>query len=160
MGNRVRRGEIYWIDPTIDATEDTGCIQKAGRPGIIVSNDENNKYSSTVEVVFLTTQPKTDLPTHCTINSARDPSTALCEQIQTVNYDQIQKYAGTCTSKEMASVDRCIAISIGLATDPPVIPQDSDPIIDELRIALSNSRAREEVYKTMYQGLIDKLTCK
>ena len=67
MENKIRRGDIYYIDkyPTI------GSEQQAGRPAIIVSNEKNNQHSSTVEVVYLTTQPKADLPTHVT--SVRRP---------------------------------------------------------------------------------------
>lgn len=45
----VYRGDIFYI-----ATGGyVGSEQKAGRPGIIVSNDTANKHSPNVEVVFL-----------------------------------------------------------------------------------------------------------
>ena len=108
-----RRGEIYYIDknpyrPTY------GSMQENGRPAIIVSNNLNNAHALTYEVVYLTTQPKKDLPTHCTIRSAKYPSTALCEQITTVSDEQIRDYQGKCTEEEMAMVDACLAISLGL----------------------------------------------
>lgn len=45
--------------------------------------------SNTVEVVYMTTKPKTDLPTHVYIESALRPSTLLCEQISTVSEERI-----------------------------------------------------------------------
>ena len=39
-------------------------VNSGGRPAVIVSNDKNNAKSNTVEVVYMTTKPKTDLPTH------------------------------------------------------------------------------------------------
>lgn len=56
-----KRGEIFYIERAGDSY---GSEQQAGRPAIVVSNDKNNEYSSTLEVVYLTTQPKTEqLPT-------------------------------------------------------------------------------------------------
>ena len=77
----VKRGEIYYISR---GGYNTGSEQQADRPGVIVSNDKNNKNSQTLEVVYLTTQPKNELPTHCTIRSTGRVSTVLCEQIHTV----------------------------------------------------------------------------
>ena len=51
----VKRGEIYYISR---GGYNTGSEQQADRPGVIVSNDKNNKNSQTLEVVYLTTQPK------------------------------------------------------------------------------------------------------
>lgn len=57
----VKRGEIYYISR---GGYNTGSEQQADRPGVIVSNNKNNKNSQTLEVVYLTTQPKNELPTH------------------------------------------------------------------------------------------------
>ena len=98
----VKRGEIYYISR---GGYNTGSEQQADRPGVIVSNDKNNKNSQTLEVVYLTTQPKNELPTHCTI---------LCEQIHTVAVERIGKYIGVCTAQEMQKIDIGLMISIGL----------------------------------------------
>lgn len=84
----VKRGEIYYISR---GGYNTGSEQQADRPGVIVSNDKNNKNSQTLEVVYLTTQPKNELPTHCTIRSTGRVSTVLCEQIHTVSVGRKRK---------------------------------------------------------------------
>lgn len=109
----INRGDIYWIEPN-PHRETYDSVNKPGRPAIIVSNQANNKHSLTYEIVYLTLSPKYDLPTHCTIRSANELSTALCEQITTVSHEQIGRYVGTCTALEMALVDSCMAISLGL----------------------------------------------
>lgn len=106
----VKRGEIYYISR---GGYNTGSEQ-ADRPGVIVSNDKNNKNSQTLEVVYLTTQPKNELPTHCTIRSTGRVSTVLCEQIHTVAVERIGKYIGVCTAQEMQNIDIGLMISIGL----------------------------------------------
>lgn len=107
----VKRGEIYYISR---GGYNTGSEQQADRPGVIVSNDKNNKNSQTLEVVYLTTQPKNELPTHCTIRSTGRVSTVLCEQIHTVAVERIGKYIGVCTAQEMQNIDIGLMISIDL----------------------------------------------
>lgn len=109
-GTEIRRGDIFYISryPT------TGSEQEAGRPGIIVSNEANNLHSTTVEVVYLTTQEKPDLPTHVSIDSAPRPSRALCEQVTTVSVERLGDYIGKLTSLEMARVDTALLISLDL----------------------------------------------
>lgn len=55
----MKRGEIYYIESTY---RETGSEQRGGRPAVIVSNDKNNENSEVVEVVYMTTKPKNDLP--------------------------------------------------------------------------------------------------
>lgn len=106
----IRRGDIYYIEkyPVV------GSEQQAGRPAIVVSNKENNRHSNTVEVVYLTTRPKTDLPTHVHIESSAKPSTALCEQVTTVSVERLGDYAGHLTDREMTQVDIALLVSLDL----------------------------------------------
>ena len=174
---KVIRGEIYYVDRTHKADED-GCVIRPGRPGIIVSNDANNRSSEIVEIVYLTTQPKINLPTHCTIVSAARTSTAICEQIVTVSKDRLSNYIGLCTENEMENIDRCLAISLGLtleAEPAESVEQDEDEYdedgeIDDERIdelyntirhmekELLKAHTREEIYQQMYNDLLEKFT--
>ena len=72
----MKRGEIYFIKSTY---REEGSEQRGDRPAVIVSNDANNEHSDVVEIVYMTTKPKTDLPTHVFTRSALSPSTILCE---------------------------------------------------------------------------------
>ena len=110
----IKRGEIYWIGQGQRECGPVGSCQATGRPAIVVSNDKNNTFSPTLEVVYLTRSPKKDLPTHCTIRSSQYQSIALCEQVTTVSKEQVEEYQGTCTTQEMEMVDQCIAISLAL----------------------------------------------
>lgn len=88
----IYRGDIFYIMQG----SYVGSEQKSGRPGIIVSNDLANKHSPNVEVVFLTSQEKKALPTHVEV-IARVPSTALCENIQTVSKERLSDFIRSCT---------------------------------------------------------------
>ena len=109
-GLNIRRGEIWYIK---DDGRSVGTEQQNERPAIVVSNNGANKFSNTIEVVFLTTKAKASLPTHTTV-TALIKSTALCEQITSVSIERLGGYIRTCTSTEMSKVDKCLLISLGL----------------------------------------------
>lgn len=102
-------GDIYYID----RFDTCGSEQRPGRPAVIVSNEKNNMYSSTVEVVYLTTQPKENIPTHVTIQSTGRESIVLCEQITTVDVSRVREYFCTVTPGELAQIERAIFASFG-----------------------------------------------
>ena len=110
------RGDIFYITPFYTVT---GSEQRAGRPGVIVSNDTNNKYSPNVEIVFLTSQEKKPLPTHVPV-MCRVPSTALCENIQTVSKDRLSTFIKSCTTKELKNIDNALRVSLGISDSSPV----------------------------------------
>lgn len=105
----IFRGDIFYI------THDSfvGSEQKSGRPGVVVSNDLANKFSPNVEIVFLTSQEKKPLPTHVPV-VARVPSTALCENIQTVSKERLSNFIRSCTTSEMKNIDNALRCSLGL----------------------------------------------
>lgn len=110
--SQILRGEIYYI---YDGNNAHGCEQQGGRPGIVVSNNINNRYSTTVEVVYCTTRQKRELPTHVMISSLHMPSTALCEQVTTVSVSRLGRYVGRCTYGEMRKIEDAILVSLGLS---------------------------------------------
>lgn len=117
------RGELYYVEPYQTA----GSEQRAGRPAIIVSNDMNNNYSGIVEVVYLTTQPKTDLPTHVTIRSTGRLSTALCEQITSVSKERFGERIGELTAEEMQRIDIALAVSLAITDIEPPAEKRPEP---------------------------------
>lgn len=111
----MKRGQIYYVRSNY---REEGSEQRGGRPAVIVSNDKNNAKSNTVEVVYMTTKPKTDLPTHVYIESALRPSTLLCEQISTVSEERIGEWIGELTDDEVKELDVALAISLGMKCRP------------------------------------------
>lgn len=153
----IRRGDIFYI---YKYPEQVGCEQNAGRPAIIVSNDKCNKNSEVVEIVFCTTQPKSDLPTHVRILSTRRESIALCEQIDSVDKSRIGDFIGTCNEQEMNAIDVALMISLGIefgevgggAYEAETFQQESSSDKKEvIRI-----EAERDTYKKMYEDLLMK----
>ena len=116
-----KRGDIYYIARSGYAV---GSEQEAGRPAIIVSNNLANKHSENVTVVYLTTQPKTELPTHVFINSAQKVSIALCECVVSVSKERIGNYYGQTTREEMKKINEALKIALDLEEKRAEMPQN------------------------------------
>ena len=95
----INRGDIFYVNPS----ETVGSEQRSGRPAIIVSNPLCNEHSPVVEVVYLTCQYKKPMPTHVRIESAGKRSTALCEQISSVDVSRLGDFKGHLTDREIQS---------------------------------------------------------
>ena len=112
---KIHRGDIFWIRQDYNSV---GSEIRKNRPGIIVSNDRNNTYSETVEIVYLTTAEKKPMPTHIVVNAMGKQSTALCECVYTVDKTRLENYYCTLTEEEAKAVDDALLVSLGLAAPP------------------------------------------
>lgn len=161
-----RRGEIYYIKRGWSV----GSEQQAGRPAIIVSNDLNNKHSPTVEVVYLTSQPMTNLPTHVAVFGTGRESTALCEQIDSVSVERIDNYCGKCSVEETEAIDDALVVSLGIGNlihEEPVPLQFEDtakpepvPASEDTRMELAVANAKLAMLQKMYDELLERVTQK
>ncbi len=113
----IYRGDIFYIQPIkTNGHEQQGC-----RPAIIVSNTKANKYSPIVTVVYLTMQPRRHpLPTHVPIFSApRQPSIALCEQLDTVDIKRLNQWVGMVTEEEMKEIEKALLTQLAISQTSP-----------------------------------------
>nr|WP_298061198.1 type II toxin-antitoxin system PemK/MazF family toxin [uncultured Blautia sp.] len=160
---KILKGQIHYVNKTGGSF--VGSEQMAGRPAIIVSNNTGNHYSNVVEVVYLTTQCKADMPTHVPILSAKKPSIALCEEIVSVDKRRLGKYIGSITSEEMQQVNQAMMVSLG------ILPGNLIHMISEMMTvyvedreqkqvsdmdweAYIRTQAERDVYKKLYSDLL------
>lgn len=142
------RGDIVWVAET----KAVGSEQKGERPALIVSNNTANEHAPVVTVVWLTTQEKKPLPTHCEVK-ATEKSTALCENITTVSKERIGEFIRSATYTEMEAVDRCILIALDLYEEPPTEPLGKELVadiiteIDEIYYNETDNRVAEGIDK-------------
>ncbi len=149
----VKRGDIFYITYSKNFN-DSYSYDTTGRPGVIVSDDHLNRGSEYVEVVYLTTKIKRDMPTHADV-FCKSPSTALCETIHTVEKDRIGTYVRTVSDEEMKDIERGLMHSIGLMK--PVENISADPIVtseahEDVRIA-----TERDMYRKLYEDLLAKV---
>ena len=113
MLNTIKRGQIYQAE----LGKRDGSIQAGVRPVVIISNDFNNKYSPTVNVLPITSKTKNNIPVHVDLGEKEgltQPSTVLTEQMVTVNVSQLTKHIGQCNKYKMYEIERAILIQSGI----------------------------------------------
>jgi len=111
----IKRGEFYLaaLDPVIGKE-----ISKT-RPVLVVSNDKNNEFSSTMTILPITSKniqriyPFEVLLTRGTGNLPKD-SKVKADQIRTLDKSRIVKFIGTLENKEMNRIDKAIKIHLAL----------------------------------------------
>ena len=159
----VKRGGIFYITYSKNFN-DSYSYDTTGRPGVIVSDNHLNRGSEYVEVVYLTTKIKRDMPTHVDV-FCKTPSTALCETIHTVEKDRIGTYVRTVSNEEMEEIERGLRSSLGMGTDTVSTvsinaPEPSAPIKDmELASMQENIQltAERDMFKKLYEDLLSKV---
>lgn len=100
--SRPRCGEIWMCNLS---TKD-GSVQNGYRPVFILSNDKNNTYSTTLNIIPITTKMnKRKLPVHVELwkyekYGLKAPSTMLIEQIMTINVENLDRKIGQVADSE------------------------------------------------------------
>lgn len=150
-----RRGDIFYVNKGYT----TGSEQDAGRPAVIVSNDTGNEHAPVVMVVYLTTQPKSPMPTHCGVY-ARVPSTALCEQICTVSKDRLGEYIRSCDNEEMDRIDKALMIALGIEENgddeelPWPVKEEREKLAEDERMKMYKLEVERDLYKGYFEKLV------
>lgn len=117
LNNRVTEsphcGEIWMCNL---ANKD-GSIQSGYRPVFILSNDKNNTYSTTLNIIPITSKMnKRKLPVHVELWSyqkygLKTPSTMLVEQIMTISVEHLDKCIGKVNDNEtLVDIRRAISV--------------------------------------------------
>lgn len=93
--DKPRTSEIWmcWLESK------DGSVQSGYRPVYIASNDMNNRYSTTLNVIPITSKRKKALPVHVELERYAEygltaQSTMLVEQIMTVSTENLHKKVG------------------------------------------------------------------
>ncbi len=165
MSFSIRRGDIFYVHKF---GIQVGSEEHTGRPGVVVSCDEGNRYSETVQVAFCTTQPKSNLPTHVEILSTGRASTVMCEQINTVSLERLGNYIGRCTAEEMRDIDIAVATALGLKKYPGLIERlkEREQQVEKREagvgkegdakaaLEMATVKAERDTYRRLYEDLI------
>ena len=166
----MKRGDIYYVR----IPHWTGSEMAKDRPAVVVSCDALNDTSPTVVVVYLTATPKRWTPGHVAVSGTPRPSTALCEQIFTVDKTRFGEYVGSVTEDEMSQIEKAICRTLDLPWLWSSEPDESDEATVQeimapeteafIRAATDAEEARRkaeaelEVYKHLYAEMLDRIS--
>ena len=160
----IKRGDVYYVESIYD--------QSSSRPAVVVSTEEVNDADRYVTVVYLTTNPKTDLNTNVSIRSVGNGSVALCGCPASVPQERLGNFKGSVTEAEMASIEIGLVIALGLETpeprtveiikEVPVYKEVPVPFPEPAQVEaeakdLEEFRAKYDLLREMYGDLLSRV---
>lgn len=148
--NDVMRGEVYYFM----YNDSVGSEMGIGRPGVIVSSDMGNKTSPIVNVVMMTTSPKS-MDVAVKLHTPNKQSWALCNQIVTYDKQRLGKYMCVLDDEEMGVIDEALRKALGLGSEVEEYEEyeeyeESDEIVE--------LTAERDLYKRLYERVLDMMT--
>lgn len=108
----IECGEVYYIKNVEGKKKkDAGCETWAGRPGIVISSEENIRENGTVAIIFLTSSDKDKgLSVFISDNAFKykknpyEAHQALCAQVHTVDKSRLGTYYGKVSNEELEKI--------------------------------------------------------
>ena len=106
-----------------DLNTKDGSVQGNYRPVFILSNNKNNTYSTTLNIIPITSKTKKKkIPVHVELSKYYDyglkvPSTMLIEQITTISSNHLDKCVGKISDNEtLEDIGKAISIQFPILT--------------------------------------------
>lgn len=110
--SRILKGEIYLADlnPTVGSE-----ISKV-RPVLIVSNDVNNQYASTVTIIPITSSTEKIYPFEVFLSEGegnlKNDSKAKANQIRTIDKLRLKRQFGKISEEKLEEIEQAILIHL------------------------------------------------
>lgn len=123
--SRIQRGQVFWFDPieayggyttfiAFNKKEYNSSVQFNNRPWLVVSNNMGNSSSPTCNIVPITLENKTNIPTHVGFVFEGKSQTILCEQTRTVDCMSLGNYICTVSDEVLEQVEKALAIQFNI----------------------------------------------
>jgi len=106
----LRRGEVYWVnlDPTL------GSETKKRRPGVIVSNNSQNKVGQRVIIAPMTSVVNKVYPFETLVEVRSKKSKIMLDQVRAIDCQRLGENLGKLTSHEIEQLNAILKQVLGL----------------------------------------------
>ena len=109
----LQRGDIHWVEfLNQEKTKKIHTIQQ-DHPAVIISNNNQNQFSSVVTVLPITSQLDKTYPFEVLVQLEK-PSKILLDQITTIDKVYIKEKISFLTKKEMITVEKKLHVTLSL----------------------------------------------
>lgn len=152
----VLRGDIYYVRGSGRlGSQDV----KPGRPAVVVSCPEVIADADAISVVYLTTHPWNESPTHVSIQATGRQSVALCEHVYTVDKAYLGDLCGVCSAADMLKIDAALMLSLGIveAEDSEEPDNPESTCAAEINTDVLKELLRVQGERDAYKAMVDKL---
>ncbi len=116
LKNSIQRGEIYWVNlPLFDKSGKENIRELQGRhPGLVISNNEQNKFSPLITILPLTSQVDKIYPFQVFSEIKGKNGVILIDQIRTIDRKRFGEKLGELDMELMERVERALHITLAL----------------------------------------------
>ena len=114
--SNICRGEVYWVNLPLFSKSEKGNIRELqGRhPGLVISNDEQNKFSPLVTILPLTSQIDKIYPFQVFSELKGKSGIILVDQIRTIDRKRFDDKLGSLSLEMMEKIERALHITLAL----------------------------------------------
>ncbi|MCC8368600.1 MAG: type II toxin-antitoxin system PemK/MazF family toxin [Rickettsia endosymbiont of Oxypoda opaca] len=111
QNKEINRGDIYWVtlDPTV------GSEIKKTRPAMVISNDTQNKISSRIVVIPITSNTTNIFSFETKIKIDNKEAKALTDQIRTVDKIRVGNFIARLSRAEIIEIEKALKIALSLS---------------------------------------------
>lgn len=110
INKEVKRGEVYWVN--LDPTQGSE-IQKT-RPAVILSNNIQNKMSSRIVVIPITSNTDKVFPFEAKIILKKKNAKALTDQVRSIDKARLGDCICMLTKAEINDIERAMKVTLSL----------------------------------------------
>lgn len=114
LKNYPKRGEIWLVSLEPVAGHEIGKT----RPALVISNNRNNEFSSTITLIPITSSIEKVYPFEVLIlkteSGLSTDSKIKCNQIRTVDKLRLLRPAGGLSSDKLAEVEKALLVHLGM----------------------------------------------
>jgi len=116
LKNNIQRGEVYWVNlPFFDKSDKENIRELQGRhPGVVISNNEQNKFSPLITVLPLTSKIDKIYPFQVLSEIKGRNGIILVDQIRTLDRKRFGEKLGELDLELMEEVERALHITLAL----------------------------------------------
>jgi len=116
LKNNIKRGEVYWVNlPLFDKSEKENIRELQGRhPGLVISNDEQNKFSPLITILPLTSQVDKIYPFQVFSEIKGKTGVILVDQIRTIDRKRFDGKLGEVDMEMMEQIERALHLTLAL----------------------------------------------
>ena len=116
LKNNIQRGEVYWVNlPLFDKSEKENIRELQGRhPGLVISNDEQNKFSPLITILPLTSQVDKIYPFQVFSEIKGRSGVILVDQIRTIDKKRFDGKLGEIDMEMMEKIERALHLTLSL----------------------------------------------
>jgi|SRR5439155_20658961 len=116
LKNNIQRGEVYWVNlPLFDKSEKENIRELQGRhPGLVISNDEQNKFSPLITILPLTSQVDKIYPFQVFSEIKGKSGVILVDQIRTIDKKRFDGKLGEIDMEMMEQIERALHMTLAL----------------------------------------------